>query len=85
MEVREKFINAIKSSYTFKGESILIGSAILGEDQETGCQITVPLKTMNRHGLIAGAAGTGKTKSLAGDSRKFVTIGCSCSADGRKR
>jgi uncharacterized protein len=64
MEVREKFINAIKSSYTFKGESILIGSAILGEDQEIGCQITVPLKTMNRHGLIAGATGTGKTKSL---------------------
>jgi len=64
MEVREKFINTIKSSYTFKGESILIGSAILGKDQETGCQISVPLKTMNRHGLIAGATGTGKTKSL---------------------
>ena len=64
MEMKNKFIAAVKSSYTFKGESILIGSAILGEDQETGCQISVPLKTMNRHGLIAGATGTGKTKSL---------------------
>ena len=64
MEVKDKFIAAVKKSYTFKGESILIGSAILGDDQETGCQIGIPLKTMNRHGLIAGATGTGKTKSL---------------------
>jgi len=64
MDVKDKFIAAVQNSYTFKGESILIGSAILGDDQETGCQISVPLKTMNRHGLIAGATGTGKTKSL---------------------
>ncbi len=64
MSNKDKFISAIKTSYTFKGESILIGSAILGDDQETGCQVHIPLKTMNRHGLIAGATGTGKTKSL---------------------
>jgi len=64
MEAKEKFIEAIKSSYSFKGESLLLGSAIWGDDQETGCQVRVPLKTMNRHGLIAGATGTGKTKSL---------------------
>lgn len=64
MDIREKFTNAVKNSYTFKSESLLIGSAIFGDDQETGCQVSVPLKTMNRHGLIAGATGTGKTKSL---------------------
>jgi uncharacterized protein len=64
MDIRDKFIAAVKNSYTFKGETILIGSAVLGDDQDTGCQITLPLKTMNRHGLIAGATGTGKTKSL---------------------
>ena len=64
MEVKEKFIEKIKQSYSFKGESILIGSAIFDNDQETGCQVRVPLGTMNRHGLIAGATGTGKTKSL---------------------
>jgi DNA helicase HerA-like ATPase len=58
------FIEKLKNSYNFKGESILIGSAILGEDYESGCQIRLPLKTFNRHGLIAGATGTGKTKTL---------------------
>ena len=62
--MKEKFIEKIKQSYSFKGESILIGSAIFDNDQETGCQVRVPLGTMNRHGLIAGATGTGKTKSL---------------------
>ena len=30
----------------------------------TNALVKIPLKTMNRHGLIAGATGTGKTKSL---------------------
>lgn len=61
---KKTFSDKIKASYSFKGDSILIGSAILGEDYETGCQVRLPLKTFNRHGLIAGATGTGKTKSL---------------------
>lgn len=61
---KKTFIEKIKTSYSFNGESILIGSAILGDDYENGCQVRLPLKTFNRHGLIAGATGTGKTKSL---------------------
>jgi uncharacterized protein len=64
MELKDRFIDSIKSGYTFKGESILLGSAILDGDQETGCKIKIPLRMMNRHGLIAGATGTGKTKTL---------------------
>lgn len=61
---KEKFIQSIKDGYTFKGETITLGSAILDKEVLTGTHIKLPLKTMNRHGLIAGATGTGKTKTL---------------------
>lgn len=61
---KSKFLQAVQSSYTFKGESVLVGSAVLGADYDTKVQVKLPLKTFNRHGLIAGATGTGKTKSL---------------------
>jgi uncharacterized protein len=59
-----KFIEKLNSSYTFKGSSITLGAAILNNDNEACGQVKIPLKTINRHGLIAGATGTGKTKSL---------------------
>ncbi|NJN27337.1 MAG: DUF853 family protein [Cyclobacteriaceae bacterium] len=58
------FQNSIATSYTFKGASVLLGGAIHDLNPIEGLQIRVPLKTLNRHGLIAGATGTGKTKSL---------------------
>lgn len=42
----------------------MIGCAIYNGEAVAGLQINIPLKTLNRHGLIAGATGTGKTKSL---------------------
>ncbi len=58
------FKEKITAAYQFKGDSLLIGSAVYDQDYDTACQVRLPLKTMNRHGLIAGATGTGKTKSL---------------------
>ena len=60
----EKFQNAIKEKYVFEGESIILGGAMLGGQTITEQFIRVPLSTLNRHGLIAGATGTGKTKTL---------------------
>ena len=35
----------------------------------------VPLAMMNRHGLIAGATGTGKTKTLQGIAEQLSAAG----------
>lgn len=64
MSQEEEFRSEIDKGYTFKGDSIILGAAMLGGKALTGAYVKVPLKTMNRHGLIAGATGTGKTKSL---------------------
>jgi DNA helicase HerA-like ATPase len=64
MPDKDTFIELVKSGYTFKGESFAIGGAMLGGEVLTGTIVNLPLKTMNRHGLIAGATGTGKTKTL---------------------
>ncbi len=59
-----KFLETIKTGYSFKGESFKIGGAMLDGNLVSGADILVPMKTLNRHGLIAGATGTGKTKTL---------------------
>jgi DNA helicase HerA-like ATPase len=59
-----KFLEAIKTGYTFKGETFKIGCGVLDGNVVNGADVIIPLKTMNRHGLIAGATGTGKTKTL---------------------
>src|SRR4029079_3211542 len=40
------------------------GSPIVGDEVLTDVCVQVPLSRINRHGLIAGATGTGKTKTL---------------------
>src|SRR5450432_4221828 len=58
------FLTAVKNGYSFKSESVKIGIGMFDGKTVTGADINLPLKTMNRHGLIAGATGTGKTKTL---------------------
>jgi len=64
MADNEKFLQAVKDGYTFKGESFKIGCAMLDGAVISGADVSIPMKTLNRHGLIAGATGTGKTKTL---------------------
>ncbi|WP_298236824.1 helicase HerA-like domain-containing protein [uncultured Algibacter sp.] len=64
MSKTEDFFNYITEGNKTKGDFIPIGAAILDGKTVTGAHVKIPLKTMNRHGLIAGATGTGKTKSL---------------------
>lgn len=64
MPNKDAFVQLVKENYTFKGESFRIGTAVLDGEVLQGADACIPLKTMNRHGLIAGATGTGKTKTL---------------------
>ncbi|MBT8254635.1 MAG: DUF853 family protein [Flavobacteriaceae bacterium] len=64
MSKRDQFVETIKKGYTFKGDYITLGAGMLDNETITEAFVNVPLKTMNRHGLIAGATGTGKTKTL---------------------
>lgn len=64
MSDTSKLLEAIQSGYTFKGEHVKIGRAMLNGEVVPDADVFLPLKTLNRHGLIAGATGTGKTKTL---------------------
>lgn len=64
MSQKEDFIKSIKVGNTFKGDFITLGAAMLEGETIGEAHVKVPLKTLNRHGLIAGATGTGKTKTL---------------------
>ncbi len=60
----QQFVATMQSAYAFKGAGIPVGAAKLEGKVYAECPVCLPLKTMNRHGLIAGATGTGKTKTL---------------------
>ncbi len=64
MSTTEQFLESINQGYTFKGEHVKIGVGMLDGKAVSEANVYLPFKTMNRHGLIAGATGTGKTKTL---------------------
>ena len=64
MASKESFFDHIETGYATKGDFITMGAAMLNGEAMTNALVKVPLKTLNRHGLIAGATGTGKTKTL---------------------
>lgn len=63
-KTQNQFIKKINSGYTPSASHFTLGAGILDGNTINAAQISIPLQTLNRHGLIAGATGTGKTKSL---------------------
>jgi DNA helicase HerA-like ATPase len=82
MASKEQFLSDIQSGYTFKGESILLGLGKFNEENVPEAYIKAPLKMFNRHGLIAGATGTGKTISLQVIAENLSKAGCPCFTNG---
>lgn len=64
MPDKAKLKTVITEAYQFKGDYMTMGAALIEGETLTNAFVNVPLKTLNRHGLIAGATGTGKTKTL---------------------
>lgn len=64
MATKDEFLEHIETGYATRGDYIVMGAAMLDGEAVTNAHVKVPLKTLNRHGLIAGATGTGKTKTL---------------------
>lgn len=60
----QAFRDAITSGYTFAEPTLAIGSAMHDGELFNDTRVAIPLSLMNRHGLIAGATGTGKTRTL---------------------
>ncbi|MEP6513066.1 MAG: helicase HerA-like domain-containing protein, partial [Parafilimonas sp.] len=64
MSTENTFLAAVQKGYAFKGENVKLGCGMFNGVVIPSADVLLPLKTMNRHGLIAGATGTGKTKTL---------------------
>ena len=65
MEIKNQaLVEELQKGYTFKGDSIIMGAPLWEDQVQSELFIRLPLKTFNRHGLISGATGTGKTKTL---------------------
>ncbi len=60
----EAFKKHIDEGYACEGDHLILGTAILNEEAIPETLIKAPLKSLNRHGLVAGATGTGKTKTI---------------------
>src|SRR5688572_15410501 len=58
------FADVLASGYPADGDAVMLGAALEGASVHQDPKVRIPLAMMNRHGLIAGATGTGKTKTL---------------------
>ena len=55
---------AIAKAYAFDGPALELGTVVLADTAYPTAPVRMPLSMLNRHGLVAGATGTGKTKTL---------------------
>ncbi|WP_439956932.1 helicase HerA-like domain-containing protein, partial [Nocardia miyunensis] len=65
----------IAAGYAFEGAALELGAALVDGVADADARVRIPMRTMNRHGLIAGATGTGKTKTLQGIAEQLSAAG----------
>ncbi|MGH8892552.1 MAG: helicase HerA-like domain-containing protein [Actinomycetes bacterium] len=57
-------VAAVQQGYAFEGPCLELGALVVDGDARSEAAVRIPLAMVNRHGLVAGATGTGKTKTL---------------------
>ncbi|MGC0363240.1 DNA helicase HerA-like ATPase [Rhodococcus sp. 27YEA15] len=65
----------IAAGYASEGRALELGSVVIDGVADPNARVRIPLATVNRHGLIAGATGTGKTKTLQGIAEQLSAAG----------
>src|SRR6201982_770415 len=60
------FAQTITTAYATDGAALDLGRGVHDGAVVTGATVKLPLRMVNRHGLIAGATGTRKNKKLQG-------------------
>ena len=76
--MKEAFAKAMTEGYTFDQPTLILGSPMLDGELYNATHVQVPLAMTNRHGLIAGATGTGKTKTLQLLASQLSKVGVPC-------
>ncbi len=71
----DDFATTIAAAYAAQGPAITLGHGVHGGAVANDAPVQVPLAMMNRHGLVAGATGTGKTKTLQGMAEQLSAAG----------
>ncbi len=74
----QAFHDAMAAGYALDEPSIVLGGPMLGDEVITDLRIQVALSMLNRHGLVAGATGTGKTKTLQLMAGQLSKAGVPC-------
>ncbi|MBH0777040.1 helicase HerA-like domain-containing protein [Nocardia bovistercoris] len=65
----------IAAGYLAQGAALELGTVVVDGQVDPGAAVRIPLRTVNRHGLVAGATGTGKTKTLQGIAEQLSHAG----------
>jgi DNA helicase HerA-like ATPase len=65
----------IAAGYATEGEALELGTVVIDGAVDPSARVRIPFATLNRHGLVAGATGTGKTKTLQGLAEQLSNAG----------
>ncbi len=74
-EVVTDWARQVAQAYAFGGATLPLGALVEDGTASPAAQVGLPLAMMNRHGLVAGATGTGKTKTLQGMTEGLSAAG----------